>query len=55
MRWLINYLRACFCNHYFELVEKTSVYYDDASKRPHKIVYFYMCSRCGTEKKITIE
>lgn len=56
MRWLINYIRSCFCKHEWELLEKTTVqrdtdYYGRKVER-HNIgtKWLYRCKKCGLDK-----
>lgn len=51
MRWLINYLRQCFCTHEWEDVKILRKFEDDASVRPYKVIYMYRCKKCGYTKK----
>lgn len=49
MRWLIDYIRSCFCKHEWELIHDNFVectYCDDAY---HCKVY--RCKKCGYSKK----
>lgn len=39
MRWLINYIRSCFCKHEFELV-KSNEYANGTTTS-------YICKHCG--------
>ena len=47
MRWLINYLRSCFCRHDWEFISKVDHYNYDSDKRPYKQTYVYRCTICG--------
>ena len=56
MRWLINYIRSCFCKHEWELLSKTNVW-DDTDYlgrhvEPYRIgtQWFYRCKKCGHSK-----
>lgn len=52
MRWLINYIRSCFCKHDWELIFSTAVYDLCGSKEiPDHHVKVYRCKKCGMEKK----
>lgn len=47
MRWLINYIRSCFCKHEWELIHDTFVCGDFHS-------YYcqtYRCVKCGYSKR----
>lgn len=46
MRWLINYIRSCFCKHEFEKVwenKNNSLYYWGV----------FRCKKCGYTQKIS--
>lgn len=47
MRWLIDYLKSCFCKHDWEFINKTDHYYYDSDTRPWKHTYIYRCTKCG--------
>lgn len=47
MRWLINYIRSCFCEHDWELIFNGQVN-DGGSRYWNKI---YRCKKCGYSKK----
>lgn len=55
MRWLINYLRSCFCAHDWEQVVVNRKFEDDRQSRPYKITYLYRCKKCGYTQKIVIK
>lgn len=44
-----------FCHHEWKLEKEVTVYEKDSSKRPVKVTYIYICSKCGDFNKITIE
>ena len=53
MRWLINYIKQCFCKHKFEFVKGTTVRiihnrYAQVSHRydAHPVTY-HICKHCG--------
>ena len=54
MRWLINYIRSCFCKHEWELLQiinhknEFSIRYDMICGR----TYVYRCNKCGYVQKI---
>lgn len=52
MRWLINYIRTCFCKHDFQLLDKSNVYFSSLDKRPMYTQFTYMCKKCGYVKKV---
>ena len=51
LRWLINYIRSCFCKHDWELLEKTSVWDSTVAKYPIGTKWIYRCKKCGHSKK----
>lgn len=48
MRWLINYIRSCFCKHDFEMIFNSKVECDDGSKYSVKT---YRCKKYGYSKR----
>ena len=50
MRWLINYIRSCFCNHNWELLAYVNVYGDDNDNYPLGKKWTYRCKKCGYVK-----
>ncbi len=52
MRWLIQYLRSCFCKHDFECITRCDHYWYEDDEMPHKHTYIYRCSKCGYTQKI---
>ena len=53
IRWLINYIRSCFCKHDWELLEQTKVWNGDDpfAKYPLGTKWIYRCKKCGYSKK----
>ena len=47
MRWLINYIRSCFCKHEWELI--FDGYVEGYLESYHSKVY--RCNKCGYSKK----
>ena len=53
MRWLIDYIRSCFCKHDWELIDKKQVYdntdYWGRTVEPYYIgtKWTYRCKKCG--------
>lgn len=53
MRWLIDYIRSCFCKHEWEKLHETKVYSNtDYFGRTIEPVYIgnkwtYRCKKCG--------
>lgn len=47
MRWIINYIRSCFCKHEMELLWEHN--------RPDSCYYWavFRCKNCGYTQKIT--
>lgn len=55
MRWLINYIRSCFCKHEWEpLKEDLPVYNGENSNIPIYYLTVYRCKKCGMVQKIKI-
>ena len=48
MRWLINYIRSCFCKHEWELIFDGMVSDDWGGRWRNKV---YRCKKCGYSKK----
>ena len=54
MRWLIDYIRSCFCNHDWEcLVDGVELYEHRHSIRPYGLMWMYRCTKCGYTKQIS--
>lgn len=51
MRWLINYIRSCFCKHEWELIFDTKVFGDTDTVIPIRYEKVYRCKKCGMSKK----
>lgn len=51
MRWLINYIRSCFCKHEWELIFDTKVFGDTDKVIPICYEKVYRCKKCGMSKK----
>lgn len=56
MRWLINYIRSCFCKHEWELIFHNDIYSTDPytgkpNKYPDRSEKVYRCRKCGIEKR----
>ena len=47
MRWIINYIRSCFCKHDWELIIDN--YQFPLEKQ--NITKVYRCTKCGYSKK----
>lgn len=47
MRWIINYIRSCFCKHEMELLWEYN--------KPNSCNYYavFRCKKCGYTQKIT--
>lgn len=54
MRWLINYIRSCFCKHDWECIAEKVEKYGE-TQRPYEIIWIYRCKKCGCRNKITIK
>lgn len=51
MRWIIHYLRQCFCKHDFELIAKVRVKDEWTGESDH---WTYFCKKCGYVRKVEI-
>ena len=55
MRWLINYIRSCFCKHEWEcLMENGATYMSEGDKMPYQRYWLYRCKKCGMKNKVTL-
>ena len=54
MKWLINYIRSCFCKHEWECLQNNIPVYDsDVSlKIPTYHKWIYRCKKCGCKNEI---
>ncbi len=52
MKWLINYIRSCFCNHEWELLMEIYNYSSKFNDMPTNIIIIYRCKKCGFVQKI---
>ena len=50
MRWLINYIRSCFCKHDWELIFNSTIT-DQNTGQPYNQIKVYRCKKCGYEKR----
>jgi hypothetical protein len=50
MRWIVNYLRQCFCKHDFEK-DIVYHYYSDDYTMPDKVTVHMTCNKCGYHTK----
>lgn len=48
MRWVINYIRSCFCKHEWELIFDGKV---NTSCNDFYTMKGYRCTKCGLYKK----
>lgn len=46
MRWVINYIRSCFCKHEWEYLGKMN-YFCKNEDRPYKSIDRWRCTKCG--------
>lgn len=47
MRWIVNYIRSCFCAHEFELIFNVKVH----TEINEYLVKTYRCKKCGYAKR----
>lgn len=55
MKWLINYIRSCFCKHEWECLIKDRPIYANGYNNPVKYIWIYRCNKCGCKNKITTD
>lgn len=48
MRWLINYIRSCFCKHDWEMLTHQRVFNENGNIIGEK--WIYRCKTCGYSK-----
>lgn len=53
MRWLINYIRSCFCKHDWEMLKEVHLY-DESGGIVHAY-QFYRCNKCGYVQKVKFQ
>ncbi len=54
IRWLINYLRQCFCIHEWELLGENIIYDSQDAQKPIATRYTYRCKKCGYSQRIRL-
>lgn len=55
MRWLINYIRSCFCNHEWECLQNEMPVYESPDKKyPIRHEWVYRCKKCCCKKVIKV-
>lgn len=47
MRWIVNYIRSCFCKHDWEYLGKAERFNSDSSELPCAITQSWRCRKCG--------
>lgn len=53
MRWLVNYIRSCFCKHDWELLKEVKMWDGDTQyNMPIGTKWVYRCKKCGWHKII---
>lgn len=52
MRWLINYIRSCFCKHEWELLSHSVAENPRYSWLLKDEKWIYMCKKCGCKNVI---
>lgn len=55
MRWLINYIRSCFCKHDWEKLKDLPVYDIENLTIPMNYMIVYRCKKCGMVQKIKVK
>ncbi len=51
MRWLITYIRSCFCRHEWERLAIVDLVRDD---KKVGYIWMYRCKKCGYVKKYKV-
>ena len=51
MRWLINYIRSCFCKHDWEMLGRVT-HKDYSLNVPTGYTGVYRCAKCGYVQKV---
>lgn len=57
MRWIINYIRQCFCKHEYEFIREVELWeYDFHEEKdiPIGARRIYRCKHCGYVQKIKL-
>lgn len=52
MKWIINYIRSCFCNHEWEYIANNRLWADENDKMPYAYQKVYRCKKCGYVQKV---
>lgn len=50
MKWIINYIRSCFCEHEWELVDDITIRSGEHGGTPIGYKKIYRCKKCGYAK-----
>lgn len=53
MRWLINYIRSCFCKHEWESLLENAPRFENGRDIPYERIWLYRCKKCGCKNKVT--
>lgn len=53
MRWLINYIRSCFCEHDWELLSHEVSDRAEYSFKLRNQKWIYRCKKCGYKNEIS--
>ena len=54
MRWLINYIRSCFCKHEWERIHNVNIYDEFSRDMACGHLDVYRCNKCGYVQKIEV-
>ena len=52
MKWIINYIRSCFCKHEWELLYHEEAESSEYCWRTKKHQWIYRCNKCGCKNII---
>lgn len=52
MKWIINYIRSCFCKHEWECIAENRLWANENDKMPYACQKVYRCQKCGYIQKV---
>lgn len=52
MKWIINYIRSCFCEHEWEHITTNKIWTSKSDEMPSEYHIIYRCKKCGYVQKI---
>ena len=54
MRFIINYIRSCFCKHDWEFLTKVNAYDEFSGNMPASVKRVYRCRKCGFVQRVRL-